>query len=90
MDLGTIIGLLLAFGAILGGQALEGGSVRSILQETAAIIVLGGTFGACLVQFPLSVFIASMKSVAKVFFAPKANNKDVIAEIIPVSPLAIR
>jgi chemotaxis protein MotA len=82
MDLSTIIGLLLAFGAILGGQWLEGGSVGSIMQETAAIIVIGGTFGACLIMFPLDVFIASMKAVTKAFFAPKVNNKDVIAEII--------
>ncbi len=82
MDLATIIGLILAFAAILGGQALEGGSVQSILQPTAAVIVLGGTFGACLVQFPLRVSIASFKAVMKVFQEPKADNKAVISEII--------
>jgi chemotaxis protein MotA len=82
MDLATILGLLLAFGAILGGQALEGGKVGSIIQGTAAIIVIGGTFGACLVMFPLPVFISSFKSVGKAFFAPKVNHKDIIAEII--------
>jgi chemotaxis protein MotA len=82
MDLSTILGLLLAFGAILGGQYLEGGKVGSILQLTAALIVIGGTFGACLVQFPLTVFFAGMKSVLKAFFAPKTKNKAIIAEII--------
>jgi chemotaxis protein MotA len=82
MDLGTIVGLLLAVGAILGGQALEGGKVESLLQFTAALIVLGGTFGACLVSFPLSVFITSMKAAFQVFFAPKVSNKDVITEIV--------
>ena len=56
MDLSTILGLLLAFGGILGGQFFEGGSVWSIVQGTAAMIVLGGTFGACMVQFPLAVY----------------------------------
>ncbi len=82
MDLATIIGLLLAFLAIFGGQAMEGGSIRSILQPTAALIVLGGTLGACLVEFPLSVVITSFKSVARAFLEPKANNRAVIAEII--------
>jgi chemotaxis protein MotA len=82
MDLATIIGLLLAFGAILGGQALEGGSIHSILQLTAAIIVLGGTFGACLVQFPMRVAIASLKAVSRVFMDPKTDYKAIIAEII--------
>ncbi len=82
MDLGTIIGLLLAIVAILGGQALEGGKIGSILQLTAALIVLGGTFGACMIQFPIHVFIGSWSSALGAFFAPKVNNKDVITEII--------
>ncbi len=82
MDFATIVGLLLAMAAVLGGQALEGGSVQSILQATAALIVLGGTFGACLVQFPLSITISSFKSVAKAFLEPKIDNRRVISEII--------
>jgi chemotaxis protein MotA len=73
---------VIAFGAILGGQALEGGKIESILQPTAAIIVIGGTFGACLVQFPMAVVIRSFKEVVKVFLEPKVDNKQVIAEII--------
>ncbi len=82
MDLATIIGLVLAFAAILGGQALEGGRIESILQPTAALIVFGGTFGACLVQFPLGVAISSFKAVKKVFQGLRSDNKAVIAEII--------
>jgi len=82
MDLATIIGLALAFLAVLGGQALEGGSIHSILQPTAALIVLGGTVGACLVQFPMRIVIASLKAVAQVFFEHKSNVKDIIAEIL--------
>ena len=82
MDIASVIGLTLAVFAILGGQALEGGNVGSILQPTAALIVLGGTFGACLLQFPLSVTIASFKSIMKAFLEPKTNNGAVIQEII--------
>jgi|WetSurMetagenome_2_1015567.scaffolds.fasta_scaffold181580_2 chemotaxis protein MotA len=82
MDIASIVGLTMAFGAILGGQAMEGGSIGSIVQPTAAIIVLGGTFGACLLQFPLAVAITSFKSIMKAFLEPKANNKAVIQEII--------
>ncbi len=68
--------------AIFGGQALEGGSIRSILQSTAALIVLGGTFGACLLQFQFTVAVASFKAVTRVFQEPRTNNKEVIQEII--------
>jgi chemotaxis protein MotA len=82
MDLATIIGLIVAAVAILGGQALEGGSVQSIIQGTAALIVLGGTFGACMVQFPMTVVLGSLKAVLKVFQEPKVNNRNIIQEII--------
>ena len=82
IDPASIIGLTVAVAAILGGQALEGGSVGSILQGTAALIVLGGTFGACLLQFPLEVAITSFKSVVRVFQEPRTNNREVIQEII--------
>jgi chemotaxis protein MotA len=82
MDIASVLGIILAISAILGGQALEGGSIGSIMQGTAALIVLGGTFGACLLQFPLAVVIKSFKSVAKAFQEPKTNNMAVIQEII--------
>jgi len=61
---------------------MEGGSLGSIMQPTAAIIVWGGTLGACLLQFKLSVAIDSFKAVARVFQDPKTNNREVIQEII--------
>jgi chemotaxis protein MotA len=82
LDIASVIGLTLAISAILGGQALEGGKVGSILQGTAALIVFGGTFGACLLQFPLAVALKIFKSVVKAFQEPKTNNKEVIREII--------
>jgi chemotaxis protein MotA len=55
MDLATILGLVIAFVGILAGQAIEGGSIFQILQPTAAMIVFGGTLGATMIGFPLSV-----------------------------------
>jgi chemotaxis protein MotA len=82
LDIATIIGLVMAAVAILGGQALEGGHVGSLIQPTAAIIVLGGTFGACFVQFPLNVALSSFKSLFKAFQQPKGNNNAIIQDII--------
>ena len=51
LDIASTIGIPLAVGLILLGQALEGGSMRSIIQPTAALIVFGGTLGAVLISF---------------------------------------
>ena len=82
LDIASVVGLALALFAILGGQALEGGSIGSLLQPTAALIVLGGTFGACLLQFPLAVTLKSFQSLAKAFQEPRADNRGVIRDII--------
>src|SRR5690606_41877194 len=53
MDVLSLIGVLLAFIAILGGNFLEGGSLGVLLNAPAALIVVGGTVAACLLQTPL-------------------------------------
>ena len=44
----------MAFGAVFGGAAIEGVHISALIQPTAAMIVLGGTFGATFVCFPLA------------------------------------
>lgn len=52
---GTLIGILVALVAVVVGLFLDGGHLSQVLQPTAALIVLGGTAGAVLVQFPLAL-----------------------------------
>ncbi len=81
-DLGSIAGVFLAFGGIVGGLLLEGGSLKDIAQITAALIVLGGTFGAVLINTPLPVFLAAAKRVVGVFFDSTEPPGKLIEEII--------
>jgi chemotaxis protein MotA len=69
IDKGSFGGVVLAVGGILLGLVIEGGKVGQILQPTAALIVFGGTLGAVLLQFPLSIVIMAGGSLAGVFFA---------------------
>ena len=43
MDVLSLIGVILAFVAILGGNYLEGGHAGALLNGPAALIVIGGT-----------------------------------------------
>lgn len=70
MEVATIIGLLLGWGAMLVANAMESGGVSGILglwQDTAFIIVFGGTFGAALIAFPLQDFLNLPKMIALTF-----------------------
>lgn len=67
-DFATIAGLMLAAVGILGGLILEGGSIRDIMQHTAAIIVLGGTLGAVMVNTPMATLKGAASRVSEVLF----------------------
>lgn len=88
MDIVSIIGILLALGAIIGGQILEGGHVGSLMQLTAFIIVIGGTVGAIMLQSSAKIFFHGMKLVAWVIFPPKVSPHDLIAQVLNWSSVA--
>ncbi|NIB43183.1 flagellar motor protein [Pseudomaricurvus alkylphenolicus] len=52
MDILSLLGVILGFAALIGGNFLEGGSIQSLLNAPAAIIVIGGTLGAAMLQTP--------------------------------------
>lgn len=52
IDTLTLLGMLIAFGGVLGGHYLEEGHVRALLSGTAFMIVIVGSFGAVLVATP--------------------------------------
>lgn len=61
VDIASILGLIIAFGGLLGGYVMDGGTIKSLIQPSAAVIVFGGTIGATL----LSNRFRSMKSAGK-------------------------
>ena len=81
-DFATIGGLVLAALGLLGGLLLEGGSMKDITQPTAAIIVLGGTFGAVMVNFPMSTLIGGIGRLRHVFFEQSAGAGAMIEELV--------
>lgn len=88
MDILSVIGLVLAFGAILGGQVLEGGHISSIMNATALLIVMGGAVGAVMLQSPLPVFMHALKIAGWVFMPPKLAAREAIEKIVNWSTIA--
>jgi chemotaxis protein MotA len=84
-DFASVFGLGIAFAGILGGLIIEGGKLRDVAQFTAALIVLGGTFGAVLVATPLPVVIGAVKRFAGVFRDHSRPIDGVIEEVIKLA-----
>ncbi|MFO0768218.1 MAG: motility-associated protein [Nitrospiraceae bacterium] len=82
VDIATVLGIVIAIGSILGGQALEGGHAGSIMQLTAFIIVMGGTIGACCVQEPAARCDQSDWIPVFGYFQPCSISKGTITQIL--------
>lgn len=75
MDWGSLAGLALALIGILSGQALEGGTVDSLLQPAAFFIVFSGTIGAVLIQTKPKTFLLGLKMAMLVLRPPTDDRK---------------
>ena len=82
MDIASIGGIALALIGILAGMMIEGGNIAQITQPTAAMIVLGGTVGAVMLQFPLSIFLAALKAIMKVFLHKGSSGEAILTQLV--------
>lgn len=84
MDFATLLGLLAAFGVIMGAIA-TGGSVSLFVNPPSLLIVVGGTIGATLVKFPLTNFFGAFKVALKAFLHKGEKPSDIIDEALELA-----
>jgi len=90
MDMLSMVGIMLALVAILGGNILEGGHTSSLVQLTAFVIVAGGTLGAVMVQTPIRTFVRAMGMASWVFLPVKLQLEETAEKIVNWSNIARR
>jgi len=88
MDKLSLLGVIVGFGAILGGNVLEGGHLGSIMNLPAMIIVFGGTLGAAMLQTPYASLSRAMAITSWVFFPPATNLLAGITNVVSWSKVA--
>lgn len=67
LDLGTVLGVGGAFG-LVSLAILFGGSITAFLDFPSLLIVVGGTLGATLINYPLQDFIKAFRVLRPTFF----------------------
>jgi chemotaxis protein MotA len=90
MQFGPLIGILVALLCVVGGNALEGGHLGSLVGGPAAIIVIGGTIGAVIVQFPGSTLSGAMRAAAGTFKKSSVDPQKLVDEIVDYANRARR
>ncbi len=89
MDIATIIGLLAAFGLVAVG-IMQGGTLGMFWDPSSALIVIGGTVGATLINFPLQEVFKVIGVVKNAFFHKIKPPTDTIKLIVEMSGKAKR
>ncbi len=88
MDILSLIGIVLAGIAIVGGAILKGSSAGALVGAAAFVIVVIGTFAASLVQTPMATFLRAWKIASWVFKPPVSNPESIIEKIVTWSNTA--
>jgi chemotaxis protein MotA len=89
MDLATVAGVLSAFGLVLAAIVM-GGGMESFIDVPSMLIVMGGTVGATLINFPLKNVLGVVKVVKNAFFAKAVSVPDVIGKFVEFATKARR
>lgn len=90
MQMTAILGLVLGIGGILLGNVLEGGSISSLFQLTAGLIVFAGTAGATIVSSRLEDLKLAWKYLPLAFGGEEASRRNRISSEIVQSAQLVR
>lgn len=82
MDLLSIFGVILGFAAIIGGNYLEGGTLAALVNIPAALIVIGGTLGAAMLQTPWEGLRLATRRLRWVFVPPALAFNEGVEKVV--------
>ena len=89
MDITTLIGIVVAF-CLVGVSILMGGPGGWFINYPSIMIVMGGTIGATLINYPLSEVLSVLKVTKNVFMHKSQPYNKLIPLIVDFSKMARR
>lgn len=90
MNIATLIGLVIAIGALMMAEVMDGGSPASLANIPAFIIVFGGTFGAALVSFPMKTVTKLPTLIGQAMKEPKSDPAALVSLFVTLAEKARR
>jgi chemotaxis protein MotA len=82
MEIASIIGVVLGFGSIILGYLMDHGVLSALWMLSAFLTVVGGSFGALCVSYPLSQVLKLPKLLMELFIVPKSTINNTIEYLI--------
>lgn len=90
MDIGTIGGIVVGLALIVWGIFSGGSGLGDFIDPGSIIIVIGGTFAAAFVAFPLNKILGIGAVFSKVIGNPPSNAAEIITKVIELANVARR
>ncbi|WP_298462412.1 motility protein A [uncultured Cellulomonas sp.] len=90
MDPATLIGLVVAFGAVLASIILEGSSPMSVILPAPMMLVIGGTIGAGLIGSTLKDTIFAYTSLPKAMLFKPPKTVEAVDTLVGLADRARR
>jgi len=90
MDPATLIGVVLAFGAIFGSMIMEGGSPGALFILPAMVLVIFGTLGAAMAGGLLRDTTGIVGMLKKAFLAKKTDSSGLVEAMVKLAEKARR
>ena len=88
MDILSVVGLALAFFALVGGAVVRGAGIMALVSAEAFIIVVIGTCAAICVQTPLAVMKHALSILPWAMKPPPLNPEKLIQKMVEWSNVA--
>jgi chemotaxis protein MotA len=82
MDLATIIGSVIAWGALIGALMMEGGKLQDLLNPSALLLVVGGTIGATVISASLKQIMNLPSIMRKAMFCKETDPLEIIRTLV--------
>ncbi len=89
MDIATLVGIVLSFALVLSA-IMMGGSLSIFINIPSVMIVVGGTLGATMINYPLPDILKVTKVVKNAFFMKKMTANELIATFVNLAGIARR
>ncbi|GAB6899888.1 flagellar motor protein [Kineosporia succinea] len=90
MDVATIVGLVVALGAIFASMILEGSSPMAIFLIPPIMLVIVGTLGACMAGGTIPSMMTGFKWLVYAFTAKPVNNEEIVDPLVKMAEKARR
>lgn len=89
MDIATLLGIVSAFGLVIAAIAL-GGGILLFVNIPSLLIVVGGTLGATMINYPIKDMLKTLAVMKNVFLAKTLSGEDISGRFVEFATKARR